>query len=114
MPRIIKYKGAHPCRWCGKIIYTSRGYCNDDCMKARHNNLRGDRAKEQRQGGKPYWADSACTSCKHLEMCRTTVKAGAILPCQPAEAAPIPVVGWDVTSEFDGISITESVWREQR
>ena len=106
MPRIIKYSGPHPCRWCGKIIYTSRGYCDDDCMRAKHNALRGKRAKEQRaQGGKLYWADSACTFCKHLDRCHSIVRTGAILPCQPDDAAPIPVIGWDVSSVFDGLSL---------
>ena len=59
-------------------------------------------------------ADSECYKCEHLHECRAIVKLGLPVLCQPAGVALIPVIGYEVTSEFDGISITASVWREHR
>jgi hypothetical protein len=103
------------------VFATQKVRC-DLCQQERNRiNLRLSvaRARQRtKKGMKPVKADHwncEVGKCKHFDACKTSIRAdrGCSLPCFEG-VAPIPVVGHDVTSEFDGISITLSVWREQR
>jgi hypothetical protein len=96
----------HPCPMCGLQVYKRRKYCGDTCLA---------RARQQEQKSKPktdHW-NCASDKCKHYAACKAAIRAdkGCALPCFEG-VEPIPVVGHDVTSEFDHLDMGAKVWRE--
>ena len=127
MTRQIAYPGtrANPtvtavCVDCGtdfeKSTFAAGKVRCDECQLQR-NRWKEAESKATRQGRPAVERDRYdCKpgKCKHYKACKAAIKAdkGCARPC--FEGDSIPVIGWDVTSEFDGISITASVWSEQR
>jgi hypothetical protein len=111
----------HPCPMCGLQVYKRRKYCGDTCLaRARRRWRTGSKSRraqpELTEMDKILMSlgESDCYHCQYLHDCRKLVKKGRAVLCQPSGVEPIPVVGHDVTSEFDGISITLSVWEVER
>jgi hypothetical protein len=99
------------------VFATQKIRC-DLCQQERNRiNLRLSVARARRRKTKAppvktdHW-NCAPDKCKYYAACKAAIRAdkGCALPCFEG-VEPIPVVGHDVTSEFDGISITLSVWR---
>jgi len=122
---VMSYDGPtpHACPWCGVVTYKRRKFCCDDCMRASKSLLMMKiRGRKNKGGPAPKLteleralastSDSECYHCSLLHDCRRIVKKGRPVLCQPEGVAPIPVVGFEVTSVFDGISLTMSVWEE--
>lgn len=79
------------CRFCGDLLgYRQRVY-HPECR------ILADR--EARSGDK--WQCEPQT-CRHYVACRTNVKLGARLPCQPESSKPLKVRNFEPPSEFDG------------
>lgn len=109
------------CQWCGRPLPSNAWKMHKACREA--SNLAAREAKGRMNKIVPpvltemdrilsSLGDSECYRCQHLHTCRQLVKDGFPVICQPEGVSPIPVVGFDVSSEFDGISLTLSVWEE--
>ena len=130
MPRIIDYPGtrANPyvtavCIDCGiefekSCRATGKKRC-DLCQAETKRLIQAEWVNRRRKNTMPETDrdryDCKPGKCKHYASCKAALKVdkGCALPCFD-DAAPIPVIGWDVSSEFDGISITASVWEVER
>ena len=130
MPRIIDYprNRANPyvtavCIDCGTEFVkscraTAKTRC-DLCQAETKRLIQAEWVERRRKKAMPATGrdnyDCKPGKCKHYKACKAAIKAdkGCALPCFD-DAAPIPVIGWDVSSEFDGISITASVWEVER
>ena len=85
------------CEICGKRLHGLARRYHKECLARRNKEAR--RVGEDRYDCKPG-------KCRHYAACKAAIKAdkGCALPCFD-DAAPIPVIGWDVSSEFDGLSL---------
>jgi hypothetical protein len=111
----------HPCPTCGEPVYERRKYHPGNCLSQARakwrngaTNRRAVVALTEMDRILMSVGESDCYHCEHLPTCRVAVKKGRPVLCQPEGVAPIPVVGHDVTSEFDGISLVLSVWEVER
>jgi hypothetical protein len=109
------------CQWCGQPLPSNAWKVHKECREIA--NLAAREAKGRITRDNPPVLseddkilqrdvhDSECYHCELLHDCRKIAKTGRPVLCQPEGVAPIPVVGFEAPSIFDGLRL--GAWREE-